>query len=93
MTLVPTLTELRGKRVVVVGLGLSGVAASRLLLASGARLVATDSKSRDSISDDVRDLEKAGATLVLGDQLHAGARIPEADLVVVSPGVPSFPDL
>jgi UDP-N-acetylmuramoylalanine--D-glutamate ligase len=39
----------------------------------------------------VRALEGAGITLVLGG--HDGARIPDAELVVVSPGVPAFADL
>ena len=79
------------KRVVVVGLGLSGIAACRLLLARGAKVVATDSKKPDAVSGDVRALEKAGVTLVLGD--HGAARLAEADLIVVSPGVPSNADL
>ena len=39
--------SLDGKRVVVVGLGASGVAAARLCAKLGARVVATDRKSRD----------------------------------------------
>ena len=76
--------SLAHKRVVVVGLGLSGVAACRLLLARGARVVATDSKTRDAISDDVKALEQEGVPLVLGD--HGPARLAEAELIVVSPG-------
>ena len=51
------MVSLEGKRVVVVGLGASGVAA-------------------------------AGATLAVGGHDRAG--LTEADLIVVSPGVPSF---
>ena len=40
--------ELSGKRVVVVGLGKSGVAAAKLCLARGARVTGTDSASADS---------------------------------------------
>ena len=83
--------SLAEKRVVVVGLGLSGIAACRLLLARGAKVVATDSKAREAVSDEVRALEQAGVTLVLGG--HEAARMAEADLIVVSPGVPRFSDL
>lgn len=81
--------DLKDKRVVVVGLGLSGVAACRLLASRGAHVVGTDSKK--TVSDDVRALEKEGVRLVLGGHVEAG--LETADLVVVSPGVPSFPEL
>jgi UDP-N-acetylmuramoylalanine--D-glutamate ligase len=80
--------ELSGKRVVVVGLGASGVAAARLCLARGARVTVTDAKADVPAA---RDLEAAGARLALGGHVRAG--LDEADLVVVSPGVPSFPEL
>ncbi|MDB4946819.1 MAG: UDP-N-acetylmuramoylalanine--D-glutamate ligase [Labilithrix sp.] len=83
--------SLTGKRVVVVGLGLSGVAACRLLLALGAVVIATDAKPAAHASPEVKALADAGATLVLGG--HEGARLAEADLVVVSPGVPAFAEL
>ena len=86
-----SLMSLADKRVVVVGLGLSGIAACRLLVARGAKVVATDSKSAESIGGEVKALESAGVSLVLGG--HEAARMPEADLIVVSPGVAAFADL
>ncbi|MBX3198684.1 MAG: UDP-N-acetylmuramoyl-L-alanine--D-glutamate ligase [Labilithrix sp.] len=83
--------DVKGKRVVVVGLGKSGVAACRLLGARGARVVGTDAKSPDAVPAEVRALAEQGITLALGG--HAAARLAEADLVVVSPGVPAFPEL
>jgi UDP-N-acetylmuramoylalanine--D-glutamate ligase len=88
---VTALLEVNDKRVVVVGLGTSGVAACRLLHARGARVVGTDAKKPEAVSADVRALEGLGIPLVLGG--HADARMSEADLVVVSPGVPVFPEL
>jgi UDP-N-acetylmuramoylalanine--D-glutamate ligase len=87
--------ELSGLKVVIVGLGASGVAAARLCLARGAQVTATDAKREESLSAsaraDVAVLSAAGATLALGGHAHAG--IEACDLVVVSPGVPSFPEL
>jgi len=80
--------ELAGKRVVVVGLGKSGVAAAKLCLARGAHVVGTDSAPAEKISDEARAL---GIELVLGG--HQGAKIEAAQLVVVSPGVPQLPEL
>jgi UDP-N-acetylmuramoylalanine--D-glutamate ligase len=83
--------DVRGKRVVVVGLGASGVAAARLCLRRGARVTATDAKPREGLSEAARALEGEGAELAVGG--HAAARLSEADLVVVSPGVPPFAEL
>lgn len=88
---VARIKDLKNKRAVVVGLGLSGIAACRLLVSRGVSVVATDSKARNHVSAEVLALEGEGIVLVLGG--HVGARMSEADLVVVSPGVPSFLEL
>jgi UDP-N-acetylmuramoylalanine--D-glutamate ligase len=72
--------ELRGTRVMVIGLGVSGKAAARFLASCGASLVLTDT-SREV------------ATTALPDgELYLGGEEPgwlkRVDLVVVSPGVP-----
>ena len=85
------MSELHGKYVVIVGLGASGVAAARLCLRRGARVVANDSKPRDAFSDVARELESLGATVVAGR--HRGAGIEEAEIVVVSPGVPPLAEV
>ncbi len=80
---------MKDKRVVVVGLGTSGIAACRLLKKRGAHVVGTDSKS--TVSDAARALANEGIELVLGG--HGAARMSEADLIVISPGVPMFDEL
>jgi UDP-N-acetylmuramoylalanine--D-glutamate ligase len=84
-------SELAGKRVVVVGLGASGVAAVRLCLRLGARVVANDGKPLGSLSADAQALGALGATVVAGG--HAEARMSEADVIVVSPGVPPLAEI
>lgn len=83
--------DVRGKRVVVVGLGKSGVAAARLFRARGAEVVANDGKARGALGEVVGELEAAGARVVAGG--HAAAEMDRADLVVVSPGVPPLPEI
>lgn len=86
--------DVQDKRVMVVGLGKSGVAACRLLVARGAKVVGNDAKERDAVSPDVLGLEALGVQLVLGGE--AGERATgasEVDLVVVSPGVPALPGI
>src|SRR5687767_13859353 len=79
--------DLRGKRVVVIGLGASGIAACRLLAARGAKVVANDAKSPPA----AEALAKEGIEVVLGG--HERAKIAESDLVVVSPGVPLLAEI
>jgi UDP-N-acetylmuramoylalanine--D-glutamate ligase len=83
--------DLRGKEVVVVGLGTSGVAAARLCLARGARVIGTDAKSNDALGHVAHELMAQGAD-VRGGSVD-DANFSKADLVVVSPGVPNFPKL
>lgn len=85
------MSTLSGKRVVVFGLGASGVAAARLAMARGARVVAADAKPKDALSPDALSLEAEGATLAVGS--NDAAALSQADLVVVSPGVPPLPEL
>jgi UDP-N-acetylmuramoylalanine--D-glutamate ligase len=80
--------QISGKNVIVVGLGKSGIAATRLCVRLGASVVATDSANAENLAPEVASL---GAKLVLGG--HDGVAFASADLIVVSPGVPSFPAL
>jgi UDP-N-acetylmuramoylalanine--D-glutamate ligase len=84
-------SELSGKRVVVIGLGASGVAAARLCARRGARVVGMDGKGYEALSSDARALESAGVRLAVGPS--AGSVLAEAELVVVSPGVPALPEI
>jgi UDP-N-acetylmuramoylalanine--D-glutamate ligase len=77
------LATLAGRRVTVVGLAKSGIAAARLLAAAGADVRATDAKPFATLGRDVAALAGAGVSLVDGPDAYDGAT-----LVVVSPGVP-----
>jgi UDP-N-acetylmuramoylalanine--D-glutamate ligase len=78
-----------GKTVVVVGAGLSGIAATEFLLENGARVVLTDSKSEETLSNAIASLRTRNTgrlALELGG--HKRETFGECDLLVVSPGVP-----
>jgi UDP-N-acetylmuramoylalanine--D-glutamate ligase len=74
-----------GRRVLVVGLARSGLAATELLLGRGAFVVANDRRSREELEPVALELESRGAELVLGS--HPLDLLREVDLVVLSPGV------
>jgi UDP-N-acetylmuramoylalanine--D-glutamate ligase len=85
------MVELAGKRVLVVGLGKSGLAAVRLLASRGARVVANDLRSEAELGDAAGAARAAGAELVLG--AHDAALFTSVDHIVLSPGVPPMPAL
>ena len=76
--------SVRGKRVTVVGAARSGVAAAQLLASRGAAVTLTDLRPEISEQDALR---AAGVRLELGT--HEPATLTRADIVVLSPGVPS----
>lgn len=78
--------ELRGRRILVVGLGASGLAAVRLLASRGARVVANDLRSETELGDRAEAAREAGAELVLGS--HDASLFTSVDRIVLSPGVP-----
>src|SRR5271154_6960669 len=79
--------ELRGKRVLVVGLARTGVATSVFCAARGARVTATDSRTENEIGEAIAKLKDAGVALELGS--HREATFLDQDLIIPSPGVPA----
>lgn len=77
--------NLKGKKVVVVGLARSGVAAAKRLLAMGANVTVSDSKERSQLHAAI-DRLPAGIAVETGG--HSEEMFEGAALIVVSPGVP-----
>ncbi len=79
--------EVKGKVVVVIGAGKSGMAAAQFLAAHGARVYLNDIKTRENLEErSLHNLEEMGITLLLG--AHGDIARLQPDLVIVSPGVP-----
>src|ERR1700719_4352689 len=78
--------ELNNKRVLVVGLGKSGVASALFLKAHGARVTVSDTKSGDELRNEIPALLDHGITVETGG--HGERTFRGQDLIVVSPGVP-----
>lgn len=79
-----TTFDVTGRDVVVVGAGRSGLAAAELLRARGAHVLVADSADRIPAAS---ALQAAGVDVVAGP--HPVDRFRAADLIVLSPGVPS----
>ncbi|MFX4261414.1 UDP-N-acetylmuramoyl-L-alanine--D-glutamate ligase [Pelotomaculum propionicicum] len=78
--------ELKGKRILVVGAGKSGLAVARFLAGKGAFAVLTDAKVPVYPGGELARLEKEGVVLALGGYPEVGRET--FDMVVMSPGVP-----
>lgn len=77
--------QLKAKKVLIVGLGRTGLAAARFLHQKGARIMATDSADETALGDTVEQLRHMGVDVELG--AHSSRVFQESDLIVVSPGV------
>jgi len=78
--------DLNGKRVLVVGLGKSGVASALFLKAHGARVTVSDTKTGDELHSEIPVLLDHGITVETGG--HGERTFRGQDLIVVSPGIP-----
>ena len=84
-------TALRGKRIAVLGLGVSNRPLVRLLLGYGCDVLGCDRTPRENLEEEVLTLESMGCKLHVGDGYLDGL---EADIVFRTPGMhPANPAL
>jgi UDP-N-acetylmuramoylalanine--D-glutamate ligase len=79
--------NLAGIRALVIGLAREGTAVARYLAEGGAHVIATDLRSSDELGSSLALLNGLPVSYVLGE--HPLAALEGADIVFVSPGVPS----
>lgn len=81
------MSKFKGKKVLVVGFGSTGVAVARYMAKQGAKVMVTDLKQRTDLNESL----KATADLKLEYELggHQSATFLSAELIVVSPAVPA----
>jgi len=87
-TRVPSVADLAGKRVTVVGLGRfgGGLGVTRWLCRQGAEVTVSDKADAPALSDSLRALEELELTVHLGG--HEEADFLRADMLVVNPAIP-----
>ncbi len=80
-------SELKDKKILVVGLGRTGVALTKFLVAHGVVVTVTDHKSKPELSVSLEQLEGVDVKYELGG--HSPKTMLSQDLVILSPGVPA----
>ena len=81
----------KSQKFLIAGVSRSGVAAAEFLLRRGATVYLYDDVSGGAVEKSERELEKAGARVVRSAELADFAK--EADILVLSPGIPIDHDL
>lgn len=77
--------DIEGKNVLVVGLGVSGYAAARLLAEKGAKVRLTESSDTEVIRTRMEELTSIGVECEIGG--HTESYLKDAEILVLSPGV------
>ncbi len=91
MTLKQYAQSLKGKRLAIVGIGISNTPLIKILLSLGVSVVACDRKDRQGLEGLAEELESLGAVLRLGDDYLNGL---DADIIFRTPGMhPNNPAL
>jgi len=83
--------ELKGRKVLVVGLGRTGQALINFLLEQGAEVWVSEKKPASELKIDLKKIEEKGVKIETGG--HRLETFLAADLIVPSPGVPPLPEI
>jgi UDP-N-acetylmuramoylalanine--D-glutamate ligase len=83
--------DLKGKKILVVGLGITGEAVCHFLLDQGARVTVSEQKTKEQLGQKGLYWEEKGVTLETGQ--HDLRSFLAADLIVPSPGVPLLSEI
>jgi UDP-N-acetylmuramoylalanine--D-glutamate ligase len=83
--------DLKDRKVTVVGMARSGVAAANLLQAVGAEVTVTDAKEESELVEALARLDRNAIRVFVGPGYESA--LEDAQLVVISPGVPSGLDI
>lgn len=78
--------DFSGKKVLVIGAGISGFAAAKLAKERGAEVILSDAKAESDLKYDFSPLRAAGVGLVFGPQEES--LLTGVDMLILSPAVP-----
>ncbi|AKL95627.1 UDP-N-acetylmuramoylalanine--D-glutamate ligase MurD [Clostridium aceticum] len=80
--------NLKNKKVLVIGLAVTGVPLVKTLLNLGATVIVNDLKSEEILQENLKELEGLKFQAILGRHPEDLGELGKLDLVVVSPGIP-----
>ena len=80
--------ELKGKKVLVAGLGKTGLALVSLLMEHGAEVLVSDTRERSGLEEQRKAFQGKGLPVVMEGGGHTEAFFNQADLILLSPGIP-----
>ena len=85
------LSELSGRRVTVIGMGVSNIPLIKMLLRAGVEVTVRDKSPRERLGEQAQELESLGAKLMLGEGYLKDLR---GDIIFRTPGLsPNTPEL
>lgn len=79
------MSKYKGKKVLIVGCGTSGVASAKFLVKQGARVMITDTKQRTELAEPLKVLGDLKVEFEFGG--HTERSFMGAELIIVSPGI------
>jgi UDP-N-acetylmuramoylalanine--D-glutamate ligase len=79
------MSKFKGKKVLIVGCGTSGVASAKFLVKQGARVMITDTKQRTELAEPLKELGDLKVEFEFGG--HTERSFMGAEMILVSPGV------
>ncbi|MFQ6081729.1 MAG: UDP-N-acetylmuramoyl-L-alanine--D-glutamate ligase [Candidatus Aminicenantia bacterium] len=83
--------EIKGKKILVVGLGRTGEAVAQFLVSREAKVKISELKTKEELGDKVYFWQQKGVEIEYGG--HREESFLESDLIVVSPGVSLLPEI
>ncbi|MTI70754.1 MAG: UDP-N-acetylmuramoyl-L-alanine--D-glutamate ligase [Firmicutes bacterium] len=82
--------KIKNKKILVLGLGISGISTAKALTKMGANVIINDSKSKEQLKEQLKDIKDINATFYLGTN---SIDLNDIDLIIKSPGVPLDVDI
>jgi len=76
----------KGKKVLVLGMGISGMGATRLLKEAGAQVIVNELEDSKEMRARAREFERNGIKVILGS--HPVEILRQQELIILSPGIP-----
>src|SRR5689334_10244454 len=86
LSTIPPDFDVRGRRIALIGMAATGVAAAQVLIRRGAQVTAHDPQPAEKLAETLLRLRDLGVSCCVSADAYTG--IEAAELIIPSPGVP-----